>query len=205
MGIFVIVINCVLAILFAVCISYCESHKIRYIIRPDVKDIPDKRYQLLIEQCNRLCEEWRTYGKENDANSVAKFSMGGIVLVSFVKNALQLDKSQTIVAIISIILPIILLLLIVYFVNKNNHAYIEFKKNGRGQKSFPAIFSLFMSGIDKYSYIENVNEELNDMDKTLALLTERISAIKYLQRLEHKYIIHWLMCTTILATLLFVL
>ena len=209
MNLLVIFENCILAVAFAICISYCETHKIRYIIHQDMLEKSshlNERFQSLVAQYNRLSEEWYS-SEENDANYVAKFCMGIIVLGSFIKNALRLDKTQKFTAIVSIMVPIILLLLTVHFVRKNNRTFIEFKKTGRGQKSFPAMFGFFIDEIEKYSYIENsndVNEELKDIDKTCFRIEERISAIKKLQRLEHKYITHWLMCTSLLATLLFI-
>lgn len=205
-----ILINCVLAIVFAICISYCESHKIRYIIHHDLKKqyFSDERYQALLEQYNQQYEQWCSYDEENDANYIAKFSMVAISLVNFYKTTLMLDKSQFVIAIISIVIPIILLLLIVYFIHKNNCTYIKCRE--KCQKDVPveisylSIFKLFIDGIDKYSYIEEVNVDLTDIDEALLLLTKRICAIKRFQRLEHKYIMHWLMCTTIFATISFI-
>ncbi len=211
--VFVILINSFLSIVFAVCISYCESHKVRFIVNSALTDknkmkdyyLKNEEYQLLVKQYNQACEEWNNT-MNNDANLVAKFCMSLIVFFTLFKNALLLDRTQRLEAIISILIPILILLLLVYFVDKNNNAYIKHLKNGSGQKTFPAIFSLFMNEIDKYSYIENTNElelDLKSENTVLFRLTERIEAIKKLQRLEHNYMTHWLMCTTVLATLSF--
>lgn len=195
------------------CISYCESHKVRFVVNSALTDenkmkdyyLKNEEYQLLVKQYNQALDEWNNT-MNNDANLVAKFCMSLIVFCTLFKNALLLDRTQLLEAIISILIPILILLLLVYFVDKNNHAYIKHLKNGSGQKTFPAIFSLFMNEIDKYSYIENTNElemDLESENTVLFRLTERIEAIKKLQRLEHNYMTHWLMCTTVLATLSF--
>lgn len=207
-AIFAILLNCLLAIVFAICISYCETHKVRYIIHSDADNnstyLSDKRYQTLIAEYNKVCNEWRSID-EKSAIFTAKFCMGISSLCVFLKNGLLIDPKQTITVIVSIVSPVILLFLVVYFVKKNNCSYIEFKQHGQGQKSFPNIFGL-LDEIDKYSYIENVtevSERSKNIDYILSLITERISAIKHLQQIEHKYVIHWLVCTTTLSTMSF--
>lgn len=209
--IFTIVANCAMAVFCAFLFSYFDAHAVRFVEHWHTTEkvherySEDDEYRSLVNQYKQLSESWISTSGAN----VAKWCLCIVLLLSFISTSIQFcaDISPAL-RLITVVFPTALTLLIIILVNKSIHSYVDFMKNGRGQYFHCRILGVFIDVVEKHSYIENINdinEEINDIDRLKLRYRSRIAACKRLQNMEQKHSTYFLMFSTILATFCFAL
>ena len=199
---FYIIVNCVLAVLYVCCISYCESHKVHFVENPMLTDKykmehfieTSEQYRTLVAEYHRLHQEW----PEFSGDGFAKFVVACLILNSFYEVAAPISESNPLMFFVAIALPIALLLFGLWFFAKKQRDYREYCQRGNGQ----ITLWWAIKESQKYSYIEHeqrVERASNDLDATISFLEYRISEIKRLRFLGHDYAVDWLTFSTIFA------
>lgn len=200
-------VNIAIAIAFAFGISLCESRKVFFWVCPGIDEKHNlyevnDHYRALVDEYKQLCRKWPEY----KGAGVAKFCIAFLPIYCFAIIAMRfLPKESPVLALLcTVVVPIAILIFLVCAVKKSTMAYREFSRSGHGSRIFPGILSVFYEECDKYSYIENTHEVQNlskNNDYIIWLLEKRVNIIQLLQAKEYHYSSHWLIFSTIAASI----
>lgn len=206
--IFVLVINCVIAILSAICVSFCESQQIYFDVSPIIADktklknsyANNEQYHLLVDEYERLQECWPNLPGSTFQKIL--FAVTTLYGFSFWGSSLAGEISPFVLILTTIAIPAAILIAIIWLTSKKRKEYRVSLKCTQGQVGFSSFFPVFYNEMDKYTYIENEHEikwELENINRVIYRLEERIAVLKKLQQKNHEYSTHWFILSIISA------
>lgn len=195
--VFIIACNCAIALFCVFCYQLCESYEVHFLVYPGLDDnkaflSKSEKYRDLVKEYKKLLSSWPEFKGDAPAKVVS--------LMMYILCITKIATTLTGVYIaIAIIIPTVVLFFGVRFCDNKLKEYRQWMRGKGSVRVFPWMDE---STIHKHTYAEfdsDVELVADNMDATIGIIEERISAIKRLQLAEHDYSVAWLTFSTVFS------